>query len=154
MLITGEPGIGKSDCALQLLADGHALVADDVVEIEVEQGKVFGKAPERFVGILVVYGLGPIDVRDVFGQESFRERTQIDLCIELSKFGEDDPLAGIASTSVFGMVLPAYRLSFARSRNLGVLVLSAVSLFTSAKGRGATKRLMDDHDDAMSPLLI
>lgn len=148
VLITGDPGIGKSDCALQLLVDGHALVADDVVEIEVVQGKVFGRAPERFRGILVVYGLGPIDVLDVFGQKSFRERMQIDLCIELCEFGENDPLAGKAPTMVLGIVVPAYRLPYARSRNVSLLVLSAVALFRSNTGRGATKRFIDQHDSA------
>ena len=33
VLILGESGIGKSECALDLIDRGHRLVADDVVEI-------------------------------------------------------------------------------------------------------------------------
>jgi HPr kinase/phosphorylase len=33
VLITGESGIGKSECALDLVVAGHRLVADDTVEI-------------------------------------------------------------------------------------------------------------------------
>jgi HPr kinase/phosphorylase len=34
VLIMGESGIGKSECALDLIDRGHRLVADDVVEIK------------------------------------------------------------------------------------------------------------------------
>ncbi|MFN8091381.1 MAG: hypothetical protein U0599_03990 [Vicinamibacteria bacterium] len=34
VLILGESGIGKSECALDLIDRGHRLVADDVVEVK------------------------------------------------------------------------------------------------------------------------
>ena len=33
VLIIGESGIGKSECALDLVVRGHRLVADDAVEL-------------------------------------------------------------------------------------------------------------------------
>ena len=33
VLIIGESGIGKSECALDLIVRGHRLVADDTVEV-------------------------------------------------------------------------------------------------------------------------
>ena len=33
VLIVGESGIGKSECALDLVVRGHRLVADDTVEV-------------------------------------------------------------------------------------------------------------------------
>jgi hypothetical protein len=33
VLIEGESGIGKSECALDLIVRGHRLVADDLVEV-------------------------------------------------------------------------------------------------------------------------
>ena len=35
VLLMGPSGVGKSECALELVRRGHRLVADDAVEIEV-----------------------------------------------------------------------------------------------------------------------
>ena len=39
VLVVGDPGIGKSECALELVARGHRLIADDVVEIVFVDGQ-------------------------------------------------------------------------------------------------------------------
>src|SRR5262245_61534871 len=47
VLITGESGIGKSECALDLIVRGHRLVADDTVEIRRRQETILiGTCPE------------------------------------------------------------------------------------------------------------
>ena len=43
LLYTGKSGVGKSECALDLVERGHRLVADDMV-------KIIKKAPEVLVG--------------------------------------------------------------------------------------------------------
>ena len=46
LLLVGKSGIGKSECALDLVMRGHRLVADDIVLLETdEDGRVFGTAP-------------------------------------------------------------------------------------------------------------
>ena len=48
VLLLGPSGIGKSECALELVSRGHRLVADDVVELRSDaEGRVIGSAPER-----------------------------------------------------------------------------------------------------------
>ena len=43
VLILGESGIGKSECALELLQRGHRLIADDIVLLKRVSGhRVFG----------------------------------------------------------------------------------------------------------------
>src|SRR6478609_7388984 len=47
VLITGESGIGKSECALDLVVRGHRLVADDTVEVRRRsESIVIGACPE------------------------------------------------------------------------------------------------------------
>ena len=46
VLITGESGVGKSECALELIKRGHLLVADDVVDIARVGHKLRGESPE------------------------------------------------------------------------------------------------------------
>ena len=40
VLIAGESGIGKSECALDLIVRGHRLVADDTVEVRRRQESI------------------------------------------------------------------------------------------------------------------
>lgn len=46
-MITGESGVGKSECALELIKHGHQLVTDDVVDISRVGRTALGlKSPE------------------------------------------------------------------------------------------------------------
>ncbi len=60
VLILGESGIGKSECALDLIARGHRLVADDVVDVR-RRAESFldGSAPETARFFMEVRGVGP-----------------------------------------------------------------------------------------------
>src|SRR5450631_3047929 len=92
VLITGKSGAGKSECALELISRGHSLVADDVVNIECEDGRLFGSAPDNFLGLIEVRGIGIFDVRQLYGDNFLRKRSEVALCIELSeKLPVDQP---------------------------------------------------------------
>ena len=47
VLLLGPSGVGKSETALELVTRGHRLVADDVVELAPEAGRLIGCAPAR-----------------------------------------------------------------------------------------------------------
>jgi HPr kinase/phosphorylase len=55
LLLTGAPGIGKSDLLLRLMDRGFVLLADDQVEIG-EDG--LARPPARVAGLIEVRGLG------------------------------------------------------------------------------------------------
>lgn len=58
VLLLGEPGVGKSDLALRLIAEGALLVADDQTEVEVVAGRLRARAPQSIAGLIEVRGLG------------------------------------------------------------------------------------------------
>jgi len=58
VLLLGPSGAGKSDLALQLIARGAKLVADDRTDLFVENGKLFGRAPPPIAGLLEARGIG------------------------------------------------------------------------------------------------
>lgn len=58
LLIRGASGSGKSTLALSLLALGAALVADDRVLLELEQGALIARAPDAIAGMIEARGLG------------------------------------------------------------------------------------------------
>ena len=149
LLITGESGSGKSDCALGLLSRGHKLVADDVISMVAEGGKVFGRPPKRFEAILRIHGLGIFDCRQVFGQSSFQPLVQISFCVELSS-----DLAGldlqsevecIDSFSILGVSIPRLRLRNIVGRDLPLLVETAVRVHCREGSLSAL--VMAEHDE-------
>ncbi len=90
VLLLGVSGVGKSECALELVARGHRLVADDVVELEATpEGRVIGRAPQSVRHYMEIRGVGIIFVPDLFGPDRVREEISIDLVCRLERWRED-----------------------------------------------------------------
>ena len=84
VLLLGKSGIGKSECALDLVNRGHRLVADDVVQIRKRSlGSLVGSATESLQFRMEIRGLGIISIKDLFGISAIREKKIINLVIEL-----------------------------------------------------------------------
>ena len=118
VLLRGRSGIGKSECALELVSRGHRLVADDVVELEKGgDGRLVGRSPERIRHHMEIRGLGILYIPDLFGPESVAESVAVDLVCELERWreGADYERVGLERTSldllgaeVPRLVLPAH----------------------------------------------
>jgi HPr kinase/phosphorylase len=84
LLFTGKSGIGKSEIALDLVMRGHRLVADDIVDVKRKTPEsVFGAGSEIIKHHMEVRGLGIINIKDLFGVASIRERKKIEIVLEL-----------------------------------------------------------------------
>jgi HPr kinase/phosphorylase len=91
VLLLGKSGIGKSECALELIMRGHRLVADDVVHCDWRPpGLVFGVPDSRLTHHLEIRGLGILDVKEIFGITSTRERKRIDLVVRLVEWNDQE----------------------------------------------------------------
>ncbi|KLE36016.1 HPr kinase/phosphorylase [Aurantiacibacter luteus] len=62
VLITGEPGSGKSSLALALLDRGGELVGDDGVALELVDGRVIAHPPEHTAGLIEIRNVGLLEV--------------------------------------------------------------------------------------------
>lgn len=83
-LLLGPSGIGKSECALELLVRGNRLVADDAVLItRTHDATLVGTAPESIRFFMEIRGLGIVSVLDLFGAEAVCESSGIDLVCRL-----------------------------------------------------------------------
>lgn len=58
LLILGKPGAGKSELALELMAIGAGLVADDQTMLDRDGDKVFLRAPTTIRGLIEMRGVG------------------------------------------------------------------------------------------------
>jgi HPr kinase/phosphorylase len=83
VLILGKSGIGKSECALDLVLRGHRLVADDIVDVKRQQDSAVGSASQIIQHHMEIRGLGIINVKDLFGVAAIRDEKKIELVIEM-----------------------------------------------------------------------
>ncbi len=58
VLLRGDAGVGKSDLALRLLAEGWTLIADDRVALDAVGGRLVARCPDALRGMLEVRGYG------------------------------------------------------------------------------------------------
>ena len=127
LLLMGKSGIGKSECALELVLRGHRLVADDVVECDWRPpGMVFGSPPNLLKNHIEVRGLGVLDLRDLFGVTSTVERKRIDVIVRLVEWEErrEYDRLGVESQSVPVLGTPIRELvvPVRPGRNMGSIV--------------------------------
>ena len=89
VLLMGKSGIGKSECALELVLRGHRLVADDVVQVDWRPpGSIFGSPADLLRHHIEVRGLGVLNIKALFGVTSVRERKRIDVVVRLTEWDE------------------------------------------------------------------
>ena len=130
ILIIGEPGIGKSETALELVKRGHRLVADDAVEIlKVSNTTLVGTCPELTRYLVELRGIGIVDIRQMFGVASVKSTQNIDLVIKL-EFWDDERNYTRLGTEVetvefLGNIIDCNSIPVRPGRNLAIICESA-----------------------------
>jgi len=127
VLIQGKSGIGKSECALELVLRGYRLVADDVIRVRFKLPSViFGEGMDLLHYHMEIRGLGILNIKHLFGVSSVRERKKIDLVVELVKWEDDKDYDrhGLDEMTyqLHGVDLPFVRIPVAPGRNIGTIV--------------------------------
>ncbi|MFA4973717.1 MAG: HPr(Ser) kinase/phosphatase [bacterium] len=90
ILLVGKSGIGKSECALDLVLRGHRLVADDIVNVRKRPpSTLYGTGSEIIKFHMEIRGLGIINIRDLFGISAVRDRKVVEMVIELMDWNPD-----------------------------------------------------------------
>ncbi|OGS24020.1 MAG: HPr(Ser) kinase/phosphatase [Elusimicrobia bacterium RIFOXYB2_FULL_50_12] len=140
VLLIGNAGIGKSECAMELVKRGHMLVADDVVEVRQRSGGILiGQGEEIVRHHMEVRGLGIIDVRSLFGIGFILDQSKIELVIRLEDWDANREYERVGLeehyTNILDVKVPEVILPVRPGRNLAVLVEIA-SLNQRLKNRG------------------
>jgi HPr kinase/phosphorylase len=149
ILITGESGIGKSECALDLIVRGHRLVADDTVEVRRRQETILiGTCPELTRYHMELRGLGVINIMELFGIASTRSSKRIELVVQLERWVPTREYERLGLDNVFfeilGLRVPLIRMPVAPGRNIAILVeVAARNQLLRARGHHAARALAD-----------
>ena len=158
VLITGESGVGKSECALELIKRGHQLVSDDVVDISRVGTRLWGEAPATVRDFMELRGIGIVDIKSIFGIGAVERRRAVDMVINLEVWVPGKSYARLESgeheTSILGVTLPLIELPVRSGRNLAIIVeIAARNWRLKAEGYDAVaelKRRLGERQDEIT----
>lgn len=147
VLLTGESGVGKSELALELISRGHRLIADDAPEFSrVAPDTLSGECPDQLKDFLEVRGLGILNIRAMFGDNTIKDNKYLRLIMHLEEMSEKqlqqiDRLRGSHQLqNILGVDVEQITIPVAPGRNLAVLVEIAVrNHILSYKGYNAAE---------------
>jgi HPr kinase/phosphorylase len=151
VLIEGKSGVGKSECALDLIMRGHQLVCDDLVEVRrVKPTQLVGSTPDLLREHMEIRGLGILNVRELFGVSAVSGPKQIDLNIMLQRWEEATEVERLGldarTVEILGVAVPHFVLPVSPGRNLSTLVETAVRVhLLRLRGYNAAQKLAERH---------
>lgn len=133
VLLAGNPAVGKSELALDLISRGHRLVADDAPQFaRIAPETLNGSCPTLLRDFLEVRGLGILNIRAMFGESAVRHSKNLNLIVNLQPLNERelariDRLTGsLSARRILAVAVPEITMPVAPGRNLSILVEAAV----------------------------
>ena len=126
LLYTGKSGIGKSECALDLVERGHRLVADDMVKLtKRSQTTILGASNELLGHHMEVRGIGIIDVEKLFGIRAIRLQKRVEVEVRLTYWegGAEYERLGLEDryTTILGVEIPVVVIPISPGKNITVI---------------------------------
>ncbi len=126
LLYTGKSGIGKSECALDLVERGHRLVADDMVKLTRKtQTTIIGASNELLGHHMEVRGIGIIDIEKLFGIRAIRLQKRVEVEVRLTYWegGAEYERLGLEDryTTILGVEIPVVVIPISPGKNITVI---------------------------------
>jgi len=158
VLITGDPAVGKSELALELISRGNRLIADDAPEFNrIGPGIINGACPYVLRDLLEVRGLGVLNIRAMFGDNAIKHNKYLRLIVHLKRMTahELEKMERLSverqTRGILGEEMPQVTIPVAPGRNLAILVESAVrNHLLKLQGYDATEVLIERQQALLS----
>lgn len=156
VLLVGKSGIGKSECALDLVLRGHRLVADDVVGVKRKPpNKCYGYGSELIKYHMEIRGLGIINIKDLFGVAAIRDEKVVELVIELAAWDPARPYdrLGIEEEkfTILGVELPLLRIPVSPGRNItSIIEVAARNQLLKIRGHHSAREFRQKLDEELA----
>lgn len=148
VMLTGHSGIGKSECALDLILRGHRLVADDAVLVRQHDRTLVGMGSPLTKNHMEVRGLGIINVKDLFGAASVCERKGVELVVDMVEWQREGDYDRLGLDDVHELILdvqvPRVRIPIRPGRNIASIVeVAARNFLLKAQGHHAARQFQE-----------
>jgi len=156
VLLLGKSGIGKSEAALDLVARGHRLVADDIVNIRrIGPKLIYGSGSGIIRHHMEIRGLGIINIQDLFGISAVRDVKKIELVIELSDWDQDAEYDRLGVDDevypILGEILPLLRVPVRPGRNVATIIeVAARNQLLKLMGHHSAREFQDRLNQAIA----
>jgi HPr kinase/phosphorylase len=126
LLYTGKSGVGKSECALDLVERGHRLVADDVVQITRKAPQVLvGTGSELLGHHMEVRGIGIINIEKLFGIRAIRMQKRIEVQVNLAHWDDQVEFERLGVedkyTTILGVEIPVVIIPVSPGKDITVI---------------------------------
>lgn len=127
VMLRGDSGVGKSECALALIERGHSLVADDLTVIKLlDERELMASSRPLNRGYMECRGIGIINVGEMFGIKCVRLEKRIDMVISLKEWTPEvvEERTGLEENfyEILGKRLPHIELYVRPGRDIARLV--------------------------------
>jgi HPr kinase/phosphorylase len=127
VMLRGDSGVGKSECALALIERGHSLVADDLTVIRLlDERELMASSRPLNRGYMECRGIGIINIAEMFGVKCVRLEKRIDMVISLREWTPDaiEERTGLEENyyEILGKRLPHIELYVRPGRDIARLV--------------------------------
>lgn len=150
VLLLGKSGIGKSECALELVVKGHRLVADDAVTITKKlPNTVFGSGSDLVKYHMEIRGLGIINIKDLYGVSSVRDHKMIELAIELIEWNPKQEIERLGikeqTYDILDVQVPYLKIPIRPGRSLSTIIeVAARNQLLKLKGIYSAQELQEN----------
>jgi len=151
VVLLGRSGIGKSECALDLILRGHRIVADDIIHLEKRgPSTVLGSGSDLTRHHMEIRGLGIISIRDLFGLYAITDLKKVEVVIQIEEWDpvkEYDRLGLEDRRTVYlGVSIPTLLIPVSPGRNLATIVEVAIrNHILKTQGVHSARDLVDQH---------
>ena len=155
VLIIGKSGIGKSECALELVARGYRLVSDDIVIVKrMPPDVLFGTSSDIIRFHMEIRGIGIVNIRDLYGITAIREKKQMDVVVELVQWDSDSEYERLGfedkAYDILGVGLPYLKIPVSPGRSVATIVeVAARNQILKIMGHHSAKNLEVTLSNAM-----
>lgn len=155
ILIIGKSGIGKSECALDLVSRGYRLVSDDVVIVKkMPPSVLFGTSTDLIRYHMEIRGIGIVNIKDLFGITAIRGKKQMDMVVELVKWESDSEYERLGleenTYDILGVPLPYLKIPVSPGRSVSPIVeVAARNQILKIMGQHSAKNLESEIHRAM-----